>query len=31
MEDRDPDLSTAPYLNEDAIDDEWMAQFAEKV
>ncbi|KAI9733512.1 MAG: hypothetical protein M1818_007260 [Claussenomyces sp. TS43310] len=27
VEDRQPELSTAPYLNEDAIDDKWMEQF----
>ncbi|KAG0648197.1 FAD-binding monooxygenase moxY [Hyphodiscus hymeniophilus] len=29
IEDRDPELSTAPYLTEEAIDEKWMAQFAE--
>jgi hypothetical protein len=31
QEDRDPDASTTPYLTEDAIDDQWMAQFAAKI
>lgn len=26
-EDRDPEASTAPYLNADAIDDRWMELF----